>query len=57
MQDKPKVIPPSGGSPSGVKIVFCACESEFQDRKYGEHQRVYNVGKGHTTCTSCGKRS
>lgn len=33
----------------------CVCESEYQDKMYGKHIRVFNEGKGKYICTICGK--
>jgi len=35
----------------------CACESEYQDLKYGKNVRLHNLSKGGTQarCTVCGK--
>ncbi len=44
-----------------TKIIKCTCNSEFQDKMYGENQRVMNAAfkKGaepkRYRCTSCGK--
>ena len=44
-----------------TKIIFCGCQtgsaSVFQDKKYGEGQRVFNRGEkdGTYSCTCCGK--
>ena len=46
------------------KIVQCKCVSEFQDKRYGEHNRVATVatktynkerGTADVKCTVCGK--
>jgi hypothetical protein len=44
-----------------TKIMFCACEHEYQDKKYGKNRRVHNAsagtaGKPAWTCTVCGTR-
>jgi hypothetical protein len=46
-----------------TKIMFCGCEHEWQDKKYGKHMRLHNEcvkqekGKRATTkgfrCTVC----
>ena len=37
-------------------IIKCACESEFQDSKYGKGNRVHNeTMKGAYRCTICGQ--
>jgi hypothetical protein len=33
----------------------CFCKSEYQDRKYGSGNRVFNKSKLGWRCTSCGK--
>lgn len=46
-----------------IKIIKCDCKgnpshaSEYQDKKYGQGQRICNVGqeKKDATCTVCGK--
>ncbi len=39
---------------SGVIVKACTCEHEYQDSKYGIHQRVHNLGKkGEERCTVC----
>jgi hypothetical protein len=38
-----------------TRIMFCACESEFQDEKYGPHKRLHNSAKEKKfRCTVCG---
>lgn len=32
-----------GSSTQGVKILTCACTSEYQDAKYGKYKRVHNL--------------
>jgi len=43
-------------STTSTIIKFCTCESPFQDKRYGKHKRVHNIGKDnkHQTCTVCG---
>ena len=45
---------------ANTKIMFCGCESDYQDKRYGIHQRVHNEGKEKSgqrifRCTVCGK--
>lgn len=39
-------------------IAPCACKSEYQDKRYGEHKRVHNQMSGKVVatyrCTVCG---
>jgi len=36
-------------------IMTCRCEHEWQDKKYGHKQRVFNLCKGgKARCTVCG---
>lgn len=43
-----------------MAIIFCACDNDYQDKKYGFHKRVHNATlKGKTgptvyRCTVCG---
>jgi hypothetical protein len=43
----------------GSKILFCACEHEFQDKEYGKNMRAHNSisneKKPAWRCTVCGK--
>lgn len=45
-----------------TKVKFCTCQHEYQDRKYGKHMRLHNLGRGQTgtsqtwRCTVCGKK-
>lgn len=39
---------------SGVKIMFHGCEHDYQDKKYGRNQRVFNRTKSGWRCTVCG---
>jgi len=39
---------------NGVTIQRHDCVSEFQDNRYGAGNRVFNLGRGKMTCTSCG---
>lgn len=43
---------------SGTKIIKCTCKSEFQDKQYGNQQRLANVNeKGDSAgCTVCGNQ-
>ena len=43
----------------GTVVKHCpfACKSTYQDKKYGQGQRVFNEGKKTTACTVCGKVS
>jgi hypothetical protein len=38
-----------------VKLIFCHCKHEYQDKKYGRGLRVHNraVKKGTWRCTVC----
>ena len=45
---------------SGIKIIQCTCEHEFQDKTYGKKNRLHNKlqSTGSTEkyrCTVCGK--
>lgn len=46
-----------------AKIKFCTCRSSYQDKLYGEHNRVHNERKGsdkntlYWRCTVCGKET
>lgn len=50
-----------GSSTQGVKILTCACTSEYQDAKYGKYKRVHNLTPKSSTsgvaqqarCTVC----
>lgn len=35
-------------------IMFCGCESEFQDNEYGKGKRVHNKTLKSWRCTVCG---
>jgi len=54
---KAKADPTAAGSKQkyGSVVKHCNCDSTYQDQKYGEHQRVFNLGKANATCTVCGK--
>lgn len=40
---------------SGSVVAACACEHEYQDKKYGKGKRLHNVGdNGGIKCTVCG---
>jgi hypothetical protein len=43
---------------SGAKIIKCACRHDFQDKEYGNQQRVANINEKEdsTTCTVCGNK-
>jgi len=45
---------------AGVKITTCdkKCKSTFQDKTYGQDQRVHNLGKNneYAKCTVCGNK-
>ncbi len=32
----------------------CQCKSEFQNQKYGQDNRVHNIGHDEEHCTVCG---
>jgi hypothetical protein len=42
-----------------VKVLFCSCEHDYQDKKYGKGKRVHNWGTsknnklGGWVCTVC----
>lgn len=38
------------------KVLSCSCKSDFQDKEYGNHQRLHTVGKDFYTCTVCGNK-
>ena len=44
----------------GVVIKPCTCKHEFQDKRYGQGQRVFNLCRnpkdGNARCTVCGKK-
>ena len=44
----------------GVVIKPCTCKHEFQDKRYGQGQRVFNIcinpKDGNARCTVCGKK-
>lgn len=44
----------------GVVIKPCTCKHEFQDKRYGQGQRVFNLcinpKDGNARCTVCGKK-
>ncbi len=43
---------------NGAVIRSCSCQSAFQDAKYGNGQRVHNIGpKSGYNCTVCGKKT
>ena len=33
----------------------CTCHHQYQDEKYGQGQRVHNIGAKDYSCTVCGK--
>ncbi len=42
-----------------TKVQFCGCVNEYQDKKFGKQQRLFNKCAGTATksdwrCTSCG---
>ena len=38
------------------KVMFCPCEHEYQDKRYGKNNRLHNPKKeGKYGCTVCGK--
>ena len=43
-----------------TKIMFCTCKSNYQDKEYGNQQRVHNEAVSKTgkawRCTVCGNR-
>lgn len=43
---------------SGCIVAACACAHEYQDERYGQGKRVFNLGPRDAHCTVCGaKRS
>lgn len=41
---------------TGIIVLKCTCEHEFQDRIYGKFRRVHNLGKIFAFCTVCGDK-
>lgn len=39
----------------GCKIMVCTCKNEYQDKKYGKQQRVFNEAIKGWRCTVCEK--
>jgi hypothetical protein len=39
-----------------TKVIFCTCKHEYQDKRYGQQQRLHNamVKEGFWRCTVCG---
>lgn len=43
---------------SGLVVKKCNCKHDFQDKEYGQGQRVHNLSqKGESKCTVCGTKS
>ena len=42
---------------ANISIKPCTCEHKYQDKVYGKHQRVWNVGVTKLTCTVCGTQA
>jgi len=39
---------------SKTVILSCACQHEYQDKKYGKEKRVFNITLKGARCTVCG---
>lgn len=39
-----------------VKVIFCVCQHEYQDKKYGKGNRLFiKNSQGNYSCTVCAK--
>lgn len=43
---------------SGTKTIKCTCRHDFQDKEYGNQQRIANINEKEdsATCTVCGNK-
>jgi hypothetical protein len=51
-----EVKKPGKAVKSGTTVKPCSCASEYQDRRYGKGNRVFNLSAKAATCTVCGKQ-
>jgi hypothetical protein len=40
----------------GCAMARCNCVSEYQDARYGQGMRVFNIGRAAGACTVCGAK-